>query len=524
MRMTSFATVVAVSLVSLWAMTDAARAETATIGMPTSPSTLDPQLSLTTSDVGIYRHIYGSLVRVDSDNQLVLDLATAYRPLDDYTWEFKLRENVRFHDGSDFDARDVVFTLNRLGTVPGHDGLAAEYVSPITDIDVVDSHTLRFKTQQVTPDIPRRLAQISIISDQLPADVTSASFNNGKAAIGTGPFKYVDWRRGDQLILERYDGYWSDPAAFTRVILRAMTNPAARVAALQAGDVDMIGGVPPLDARRLMARDDVSVAMTQSGRTHFLQFDMTSDVAPLTFGADGKPLTKNPYADIRVREALSLAVNRDLIVGRIMDGFAEGISQGVRDGFAGYAPQIALPVHDIARARALLAEAGYPDGFTLTLGCPNDRYVNDAALCQAIGQMWSRIGMKVTVETMPKSVYFKKMLACEFPVHLLGWGNTAGNSVSFLKSVVGTPDKAAGRGSWNCSYSNPELDALIDRAASTVDEAARIGLLQKAMIMAVTQQAFLPLHVNKVIVATRKGLSYRPQVDENINAVSLRKR
>ena len=131
--------------------------------------------------------------------------------------------------------------------------------------------------------------------------------------------------------------------------------------------------------------------------------------------------------------------------------------------------------------------------------------------------------MEVTVETMPKSVYFKKMLACEFPVHLLGWGNTAGNSVSFLKSVIGTPDKAAGRGSWNCSYSNPELDALIDKAASTVDEAARIGLLQEAMTMAVTRQAFLPLHVNKVIVATRKGLSYRPQVDENINAVSLRR-
>ena len=131
--------------------------------------------------------------------------------------------------------------------------------------------------------------------------------------------------------------------------------------------------------------------------------------------------------------------------------------------------------------------------------------------------------MDVTVETMPKSVYFKKMLAGDFPAHLLGWGNTAGNSVSFLKSVVGSRDKKAGRGSYNPSYANPELDALIDRAASTVETGARVRLLQEAMAVAVRQQAFLPLHVNKVIVATRKGLTYRPQVDENINAVNLRK-
>lgn len=509
---------------ALWAtMSGASLAETATIGLSVAPSTLDPQLSLLTSDVGIYRHIYGSLVRVGSDNQIVLDLATAYRPLDDTTWEFKLRKHVKFHDGSDFDADDVVFTLARLGTVPGHDGLAAEYVSAITQTEVVDPHTIRFKTAQVTPDLPRRLAQISIISNQLPDGVTSARFNAGLAAIGTGPFKYVDWQRGNQLVLDRYDDYWGAPADFARVSLRTMTNPAARVAALQAGDVDMIDNVPPLDARRLMARDDVRLAMIGSGRTHFLQFDTISDVPPLTTDAQGNALNTNPYADIRVRTALSLAINRDLIVARIMDGFAEVISQGIPKGFEGYDPQIAFPVHDVARARTLLAEAGYPDGFGLTLGCPNDRYVNDAALCQAIGQMWSKIGLKVTVETLPKSVYFKKMLASEFPAHLLGWGNTAGSSVSFLRSVIGTLDKAAGRGSYNRSYSNPELDAQIDKAVVTVDQAARVRLLQKAMATAVAQYAFLPLHVNKVIAATRKGLTYKPQVDENTNAVSLRR-
>ena len=520
MRLKFLATAAAVSLST---MTIAASAETATIGVSIAPSTLDPQLSLLTSDVGIYRHIYGSLVKVDSNNQVVLDLATDYRPIDDHTWEFNLREGVKFHDGSDFDAGDIVFTLERMGTVPGHDGLAAQYVAPITDVEVVDPHTILLKTDEVTPDVPKRMAQISIISDELPKDVTSAQFNSGEAAIGTGPFKYVDWQRGDKLVLERYDGYWGEPSDFERVELRTMTNPATRVAALEAGDIHMVDNISPLDAQRLMDRDDVNVALANSGRTHFLQFDTTSDVPPLTHAKNGEVLEENPFADIRVREALSLAVSRELIVERIMDGFAQAISQGVPEGFEGYDPDIDMPAYDVDRAKALLAEAGYPDGFATTLACPNDRYVNDAALCQAIGQMWSRIGMEVTVDTTPKAVYFKKMLDGEFPAHLLAWGNTAGDSISFLKSIAGTPDKAAGRGSYNRSYSNPELDTLIDKAASTVDEAERVELLQEAMRIAVDEQVFMPLHVNNVIAATRKGLTYTPQMDENTNAMNLRK-
>ncbi|MCZ4352719.1 ABC transporter substrate-binding protein [Roseovarius aestuarii] len=508
---------------SLSALTNTASADTATIGISIAPSTLDPQLSLLTSDVGIYRHIYGSLVKVDSNNQVVLDLATSYKPLDNHTWEFKLREGVKFHDGSDFDAKDVVFTLERLGTVPGHDGLAAQYVAPITDIEVVDPYTILLKTEKVTPDVPKRLAQISIISNELSKDVASADFNSGVAAIGTGPFTYVEWKRGDQLVLDRNDGYWGDPSDFERVVLRTMTNPATRVAALEAGDIDMVDNIPPLDAQRLMEREDITVALGNSGRVHFIQFDTTSDVPPLTTAKDGSPLTTNPFADLRVRQALSMAISRDLIVERIMDGFAQAVSQGVPEGFSGYAPDIPMPVYDTDGAKALLTEAGYPEGFSVTLGCPNDRYVNDAALCQAIGQMWSRIGMDVTVDATPKSVYFKKLLAGDYPAHFLAWGNTSGDSISFLKSIAGTPDKENGRGSYNRSYTNPDLDNLIDKAASIVDEAERVALLREAMTDAINDQVFMPLHINNVIAATRKGLTYTPQVDENTNAMNLRK-
>lgn len=521
MNLKSLATVAACALCT---SAGTVTAETATIGISISPSNLDPQLSLLTSDVGIYRHIYGSLVKVDSNNQVVKDLATDYHPVDDHTWEFKLRKGVKFHDGSDFDAKDVVFTLDRLGTVPGHDGLAAQYVSPITGTEVVDPYTILLKTEQMTPDIPKRLAQISIISNELPEDVTSAQFNSGEAAIGTGPFKYVDWQRGNQLVLERNDEYWDKPSAFERVVLRTMSKSATRVAALEAGDIDMVDNVPPLDAKRLMKRDDVTVELGRSGRVHFLQFDTTSEVPPLTSDTQGEPLEENPYADLRVRKALSMAISRDLIVDRIMNGFAEVVSQGVPKGFEGYNPDIEKPVYDPEHAQTLLAEAGYPDGFALTLGCPNDRYVNDAEICQAIGQMWSRIGLEVTVDTSPKSVYFQKLLAGDYPAHLLAWGNTAGDSISVLKAIAGTPNKKQGRGSYNRSYSDSDLDELIDEAASTVDKQTRVDRLQHAMSVAIEDEVFLPLHVNNVIAATREGLTYTPQMDENTNAMNLRRK
>ncbi|CCE97029.1 ABC transporter substrate-binding protein [Sinorhizobium fredii] len=498
-------------------------AETLTIGSSVTPSALDPQLSLLTSDVGYYRHIFDPLFKVDTQLQLQPGLATEAKALDDTTWEIKLRSGVKFHDGSEFDADDVVFSLKRLGTVPGNDGLAAQYVSPIKDISVIDAHTLRLTTDGPTPDIPKRLAQISILSAGIGDSVTSEDFNTGKAAVGTGPFKLVEWRRGDQLVLARNDAYWGEKSQFDRVVFKAMTNPATRVAALEAGDVDMIDNVPPIDAKRLMQRQDLNVAQAPSGRVVFLQFDSVSPQAPLTTSADGKPLEANPFADNRVRKALSLAVNRDLIIERVMDGLAVKANQGIPKGFEGYATEIEAPRYDAEAAKALLAEAGYPDGFATTLACPNDRYVNDAAICQAIGQMWTRIGLKVAVDTSPKAVYFNKVYAGTFGAHMLAWGNTAGDSISFLKSIVGSPDKAHGRGSQNQKYLNAKLDVQIDKAALTIDDAQRAKLLQQAMVDAIQDNAFLPLHATAVIAATRKGLTYTPQADETTMATFLRK-
>lgn len=281
-------------------------------------------------------------------------------------------------------------------------------------------------------------------------------------------------------------------------------------------------GVRVDEASRLESEDGISVWTAPSGRVIFIQFNTIADQAPLTTANDGAPLEKNPFADNRVREALNMAISRDLIISRIMEGLAFETTQGVPEGFSGYNPEITLPEHDAKAAKALLAEAGYPDGFRTTLACPNDRYVNDAAICQAIGQMWSRIGIDATVDTMPKAVYFSRMQNREFPAFMLGWGNNRGDSISVLESVMSTPDTDKGRGSWNASYSDPKLDAEVDEATSTMDEGLREERLRSAMATAIEGNAILPLHAQPVIVATRAGLKFTPSADETTNAVMLK--
>ena len=483
---------------------------------------MDPYLGGLSSDISYYRHIYDPLVLPSETLQPQPTLATDWRLIDPLTWEFELRKNVRFHDGTPFDANDVVFSFKRIGTVEGSDGLVADYAAPIKDVQVLNPHRIRLVTQSPTPHLIRNLMFLSIISDSIDPDSTTEDFNSGKAAIGTGPFKLVEWKRGTELVLARNDNDWRPPVAFERTVIKEMTNNAARVAAIQAGDVDMIDTVPPLDAGRLTAMESIDLWVAPASRVIFIGALQRDEIAPMTWAKDGQALKVNPFRDIRVRRALNLAIDRDLIVERVMEKLAFKASQGVPEGFLGHDPDIPMPEHDPERARALLAEAGYGDGFKTVLACPNDRYINDQTICQAIGQMWNRIGLAVDIETMPKAVYFGRMLKGEFPTYMLGWGNSMGNSISFLNNVIGTRDISKGRGSWNPSYSDPMLDELIGRGISEMDTDTRTRLLKEAMADAVADLAFFPLHVQPTVFATRSGWRFTPLADETVNTASLR--
>jgi peptide/nickel transport system substrate-binding protein len=297
------------------------------------------------------------------------------------------------------------------------------------------------------------------------------------------------------------------------VTLRVLPADPARTAALLAGDVDAIEHVPSADLARLRASPALRLAQAVSWRTILLHLDQSRDAPPGVSGKDGRPPVSNPFKDVRVRRALSMAVNRQALAERVMEGLALPAGTVVSPSVFGHDPQLQPPAYDPDRARRLLAEAGYPDGFSVTLAGPNNRYINDEQVLQAIAQMWTRVGVTARVEAMPVAVYFGKARNREFGVALLGWGTRAADLA--LRSLAATPDPAKGYGAWNWGgHSSPALDALVARSLATVDPVQREATARQAAGQAAADVALIPLHYQVVTWAMRRPLAYTARVDE----------
>jgi peptide/nickel transport system substrate-binding protein len=486
------------------------------IGARTEPS-IDPHFLYLETNIAYAKHIFGRLVGRDNNSRREPDLATSWKALDDTTWEFKLRKGVKFHDGSEFTAEDVVFTIKRIPNVPNNPASYVGMIRSIVDLKIVDPYTLIIKTGKPYPALPTQLHNVSIVSKKLVEGATTADFNSGKVAIGTGPYKFVKYIPGDRLVLERNENYWGQKPAYDKVTFKIITNDAARVAALLGGDIDMMDYVPPSDIAHLEKNKNFVVFQRPADRVIFLHMDSSSDQARYATGKDGRPLAKNPLKDLRVRKAISKAINRDAICRQVMDGLATPSSQMIPEGWFGYSPNLKVEKYDPEGAKKLLAEAGYPNGFGLTIHGPNDRYVNDAKVCQAIGQMLARIGLDMKVDTMPKSIYFGRFTppTKEFSLALLGWGTSETcESIHGLMGVTHSYDKAKGTGVYNLGYFNPVFDKAAEEAVIIIDDAKREKALQKAMEILIADQAIIPLHVESTVVATRKGITYTVRPDQ----------
>lgn len=499
-------------------------AETLKVGVRIPLTSLDPQLSGVSSDIGYNRNIFSALFMRDPVTmEPGPGLATGFERVDTLNWVVTLRQDVTFHNGAKFTAKDVTATLARLAEVKGGDGLLRNYVEPIASVETPDDYTLKITTKVPTVDLISRLSLLPIICGCIDPASTTEDFNTGKAAIGTGPFKVVEWKRGSQLVLERFDDYWGTKPDFESVIVREMPNDASRVASLLSGDVDAIDYVPPSDIARLEKSSDVKVYSTESSRTILLPFNLVKSPAPLVTDKSGAALTTEPLADVRVRKAMKMAINQDLIISRVMEGAATVIDQGVTPTGQIASTEIENLGDDAAAAKQLLADAGYPDGFALTLGCPNDRYVNDADVCQAVAQMWARIGITTKVDAMPKSVYFTKMRASEFPVYMQGWFRNSLEDPTYLTDMIATRDVEKGRGSWNASYSNKEVDDLIENGLKSKDEGERLKLLRQAMTIATNDVSYIPLYAQKMVLAARTGIVATPRADEATDVSEISK-
>jgi peptide/nickel transport system substrate-binding protein len=482
------------------------------VGLSADVTTLDPHFIATQPNLTAQKHIFDTLVRIDEDGRPHPSLAS-WRTIDPLTWEFTLRKGVRFHDGSELTIEDVVFSLERPLGITGSPGGYATYVKPIVAKEVVDRYTLRLKTAAPYGGVAQDLSEVQIVSKRVAQNATGQDFDSGKAAVGTGPYKLVRFARGDRLELARHDAYWGGKRPWEKVTLHIMPSDPVRTAALLSGTIDAIEHVPTADIARLRKDANLRLEQKVSWRTIFLHVDQYRDQPPGVTDRTGKPLAANPFRDPRVRRAMSKAINRQAIAERVMEGLALPAANVVSPSVFGHNPAVKPEPYDPDGAKKLLAEAGYPNGFAITLGTPNNRYINDEQVAQAVAQMFSRIGIATRVEALPLSVYFGKARNGDFPVALLGWGSLAADLA--LRSLAGTRDPDKGYGAWNWGgYSNPALDKLIERSLATVDFPQREALAREAAALAAREISFIPLHYQIVTWAMKKSLAYTARTDE----------
>lgn len=483
-------------------------------------TSMDPHYHNLGPNNALTSYVFESLVRFTPDYQPEPSLAVSWKAIDERTWELKLREGVTFHDGGPFTADDVVFSFARVPTLLNSPGSFIYATKPVVKIEVVDPLTIRLITAAPVPLMPYNLTGVAIVSKAHGLGMSTLSFNNLQSAIGTGPYRVTAFSIGEEATFQRNETWWGPKPHWDTVRYRLIADNASRIAALRAGEADIIDQVPTRDVAALMANPKVAVTSVPGQRLIYLAPDAARAETPYVTDSAGQPLKGNPLRDPRVRRALSLAINRDGLKDHIMDGFAAPTGQLMPAGLSGYDPAIPPDPYDPERAKKLLSDAGFPAGFGITLHGPNNRYVNDSKLMEAIAQMWTRIGVRTTVDAMPAATFFPRAVRAEFSIRLTGWGSDTGEASSNLTELVASsaPDKGRDTMFRPDKYNNPKVDTIIEQALATIDTAKRESLYREAERLALPDLPIIPLHHQVNIWAMRKGLKFHARMLERTYA------
>lgn len=512
---------------TLLLLAGAASAQTLTIGVRGGPESLDPHFSALGSHAEAAKHIFDTLVWSGDDLQIEPGLATSWEPVDVDTWRFKLREGVTFHDGSTFDAEDVKFSIERIPVVSGPTTTTI-YVRRVKEVEIIDPYTIDIHTDGAAATLPYDFVRLFIVSSDAAKDYSTpetanAGFNGGPAAVGTGPFKLVSWEPKGDLVLDRFDAYWRGPAAWERVIRKEMPNDSSRLAALKAGQVDVINYVSSIDYLALQRDPSVDVVVGDSVYVMNLQLDQR-ETPPGVRATGGGALAQNPLRDPRVREALDLAIDRETMVEIVLEGLGKPANQMMPEGFFGSNASIPMPAHDPAKAKALLAEAGYPDGFEIDLYCTSDRLPGDGAICQGLGQMFTQVGVRTNVNALSRTVYFPAQARREYGVFMNGWGTLTGEASYTLGSLAHSEAPDLKLGAFNrIEYKNEAVDALLQAAATEMDAVRRRALYEEAMAQTMADRAYISIVQLQTVWAAKAGaVTFAPRFDEDTLAWFIR--
>ncbi len=462
--------------------------------------TLDPHAQNEGPTHTLAHQIYEPLLIRDVTGAFEPALATDWAPKegDPNVWVFNLREGVTFHDGADFTADDVVFSFER---AKSEDSDMKELLNSIVEVRAVDDLTVEFVTDGPNPILPSNMTNLFVM-DRDWAEANNATkvqdFEGGedtfaaKSANGTGPYELVSREPDVRTVLRQYEGYWGNedfPMDVTEIVFTPIQNAATRVAALLSDEVDFIQDVPVQDLARVDGTENLVVRTAPQNRVIFFGMNMGADDL-----ANDDVEGANPLADKRVRQAMNMAINRAAIQQVVMRGQSQPagvIAPPFVEGWTEELDTVAEP--DIAAAKALLEEAGYADGFSIQLDCPNDRYINDEAICQAVVGMMAQIGVTVNLDAKPKAIHFPLISNGETDLYMLGWGVPTYDSEYIFNFLVHT--KGEDRGSWNATgYSDPELDEKIKSLASETDLDARAATVAEIWKTVQDETLYLPVH------------------------------
>jgi len=458
------------------------------VALPWTPEDLDPTMNLSSMRAKVGVSLFDSLVGRDTENRIVPQLAESWKALDDLTWQFKLRRGVVFHNGEPFNAEAVRFTFQRV-LDPEQKSRNRANVAEVARIDVVDDYTVNLVLRQPYAPLVNRLIDFPIV----PPKYTAEKGNQGLALrpVGTGPFRFVELVKDDHLILEAFDRHWRGAPRIRRIVYKSIPEPFTRAAALRNSEVDLIDTVPPNLAAELERVGGIRVQRVPSTWIIYL----------------GLNALKKPLSDVRVRQALNYATDVDAIVRSVLDGNGRRMDGPFAPHMFGFDPSVKGYGPDPAKARRLLAEAGYPDGLEITLDAPAGRYQSDKEMAEALGGQWQRAGFRPRVQVAEWGAYFKRYLGKQFQdAYMLGLGGPMQDGDELYNLV-----SSKGRGLY---YKNDRVDQLFDAGRSTMDPVKRRKIyadLARAMVEDGTW-VFLVQQVD--IYASRDRVTWTPRGDQ----------
>lgn len=496
-------------------------AETLNWARGSDVQTLDPHAYNEGITHAFNHQIYEPLVARSDDGKLIGVLATEWKMLPDQPeiWEFTLRPDVTFHDGAPFTADDVVFSIQRAMSD------TSNVRSLLTAVDVVtapDEHTVRIATKGASPLLVNNLVNIFIMN-RAWAEANDAAapqdFKSGKENFaarnenGTGAYRLVSREADRRTELVAYDKYWGIgefPLDIDRIVYTPIQSPATRVSALISGEVNFLQDVPPQDIAKLEQNPDLRVVRGPENRTIFFGVNMGAD--KLTYGeANG-----NPFADKRVRHAMNMAIDREVIGKAIMRGESIPLGTIAPPFINGYTEEMGkLPPVDIEKAKQLMAEAGYGDGFSVTLNCTNDSFVNDERICQALVGMMAKIGIKVHLDVQPAGVVFPMVGNGKTDFYLMGWGASTFDSQYIFDNLVHS--RSEGRGAWSSvNFNNAEIDAKIATLGSEADIEKRNATIAEVWKVVQDESFYLPIHAQMLARAAHKNIRITPNLSNSV--------